>query len=169
MKQKVFNVTNKELVLQEIAKLQPLNYNQFRWWRRFDQPNKPLHKNASLLDKIQNGDLEFSHYWWQAKYTEIEMNEILENCIDYQDWSEKTQVDRARRRRLWEDFEKDEAEKLSYIRKEFSKEFRMTEDDYEDEITEFDGSLEELYHHCFVKYGKKIRIKSKRGRPRKNL
>ena len=54
MKQKVFNVTNKELVLQEIAKLQPLNYNQFRWWRRFDQPNKPLHKNASLLDKIQN-------------------------------------------------------------------------------------------------------------------
>jgi len=169
MKQKVFNVTNKELVLQEIAKLQPLNYNQFRWWRRFDQPNKPLHKNASLLDKIQNGDLEFSHYWWQAKYTEIEMNKILENCIDYQDWSEKTQVDRARRRRLWEDFEKDEAEKLSYIRKEFSKEFRMTEEDYEDEITKFDGSLEELYHHCFVKYGKKIRIKSKRGRPRKNL
>ena len=169
MKQKVFNVTNKELVLQEISKLQPLNYNQFRWWRRFDQPNKPLHKNASLLDKIQNGDLEFSHYWWQAKYTEIEMNEILENCIDYQDWSEKTQVDRARRRRLWEDFEKDEAEKLSYIRKEFSKEFRMTEEDYEDEITGFDGSLEELYHHCFVKYGKKIRIKSKRGRPRKNL
>jgi hypothetical protein len=169
MKQKVFNVTNKELVLQEIAKLQPLNYNQFRWWRRFDQPNKPLHKNASLLDKIQNGDLEFSHYWWQAKYTEIEMNEILENCIDYQDWSEKTQVDRARRRRLWEDFEKDEAEKLSYIRKEFSKEFRMTEEDYEDEITKFDGSLEELYHHCFIKYGKKIRIKSKRGRPRKNL
>ena len=169
MKQKVFNVTNKELVLQEISKLQPLNYNQFRWWRRFDQPNKPLHKNASLLDKIQNGDLEFSHYWWQAKYTEIEMNEILENCIDYQDWGEKTQVDRARRRRLWEDFEKDEAEKLSYIRKEFSKEFRMTEEDYEDEITEFDGSLEELYHHCFVKYGKKIRIKSKRGRPRKNL
>jgi uncharacterized protein YndB with AHSA1/START domain len=169
MKQKVFNVTNKELVLQEIAKLQPLNYNQFRWWRRFDQPNKPLHKNASLLDKIQNGDLEFSHYWWQAKYTEIEMNEILENCIDYQDWSEKTQVDRARRRRLWEDFEKDEAEKLSYIRKEFSKEFRMTEEDYEDEITKFDGSLEELYRHCEIKYGKKIRIKSKRGRPRKNL
>ena len=31
------------------------------------------------------------------------------------------------------------------------------------------GSLEELYHHCFVKYGKKIRSKSKRGRPRKNL
>ena len=169
MRQKVYNVENEELILKEIAKLQPLNYNQFRWWRRYDQPNKPLHKNASLLDKIQNGDLEFSHYWWQAKYTEIEMNEILENCIDYQDWSEKTQVDRARRRRLWEDFEKDEAEKLSYIRKEFSKEFRMTEEDYEEEITEFNGSLEELYHHCFVKYGKKIRIKSKRGRPRKNL
>ena len=169
MIQRVFTVGNEELILREIAKLQPLNYNRFRWWRKFDQPKKPLPNKSPLLDKIQNGDLEFSHYWWQAKYTEIEMNKILENCIDYQDWSEKTQVDRARRRRLWEDFEKDEAEKLSYIRKEFSKEFRMTEEDYEDEITKFDGSLEELYHHCFVKYGKKIRIKSKRGRPRKNL
>tara|TARA_S200002703_G_scaffold23834_2_gene20709 strand:- start:638 stop:1150 length:513 start_codon:yes stop_codon:yes gene_type:complete len=167
MKAKIFKVENEELVLQEIAKLQPLNYNQFRWWRRYDQPNRPLHKNASFLDKIRNGDLDFSHYWWQAKLTEIEMNDLLKKSIDYQDFSEKSQVDRARRRRLWEDFEKDEAEKLQLIRKEFSKEFRMTEEDYENELFEFDGSLEDLYHHCSVKYGKKLRIKSKRGRPKK--
>lgn len=167
MRQKIFNVGNEELVLREISKLQPLNYNQFRWWRRFDQPNKPLHKNASFLDKIQNGDLDFSHYWWQAKYTEIEMNEKSQNCIDDQDFHEKSQLDKTRRRRLWDDFGKDESEKLQFIRKEFSKEFRMTEEDYDNEILEFDGSLEDLYHHCSVKYGKKIRIKSKRGRPRK--
>lgn len=162
-----YKVGNEDHVLKEIAQLQPLNYNQFRWWRRFDQPNKALDKNAPLLSKIQNGDLEFSHYWWQAKYTEMEMNEKFYECIDQQDFIEKTQVDRARRKRLYEDFEKDEAEKLMYIKKEFTKEFRMDEEDYENEVIEFDGSLEDLYHHCAVKYGKKIRIKSKRGRPRK--
>lgn len=167
MKPDMYNVENKELVLKEIAKLQPLNYNQFRWWRRFDQPNKALDKNAPLLDKIQNGDLEFSHFWWQAKYTEIELNQKLNESIDYHHFLESCQVDRARRKRLYEDFDKNESETLSYIQKEFVKEFRMTKEDYEDEVSEFGGSLEELYYHCEIKYGKKIRIKSKRGRPRK--
>lgn len=163
----IYKIENPELVLREIAKLQPLNYNQFRWWRRFDQPNRPLHKNSSLLDKIKNGDLEFSHYWWQAKYTEIEMNEKYKNCLDHQDFLEKTQVDKARRKRLWEDFEKDENEKLQYIKKEFTKEFYMTEDDYERELSEFDDTLEQFYYHCQIQYKKRLRIKSKRGRPKK--
>jgi len=167
MRLDMYNVGNEELVLKEIAKLQPLNYNQFRWWRRFDQPNKALDKNAPLLDKIQNGDLEFSHFWWQAKYTEIELNQKLNESIDYHHFLESCQVDRARRKRLYEDFDKIEPELLLYIQKEFVKEFRMTKEDYEDEVGEFGGSLEDLYHHCSVKYGKKIRIKSKRGRPRK--
>jgi hypothetical protein len=80
---------------------------------------------------------------------------------------EKHAVDLARRKRLWEDFEKDETNKLDYIRKEFSKEFRMTEEDYETEIMEFGGSLEELYHHCTIVYGKKLRSLKQRGRPAK--
>ena len=167
MKQKVFNVTNEDLVLQEISKLRPLNYNRFMWWRRFDQKKRPLDKKAPLLDRIKNGDLEFSHYYWQALYTEIEMNEKRNQCIDDQHWIEQTRVDKQRRRRLYDDFEKDEAEKLATLRKEFSKEFRMTKEDYDNEILEFGGTLLQLYRHCEIKYGKKIRIKSKRGRPRK--
>ncbi len=167
MMQKIYNVENEELVLKEIAKLQPLNYNQFRWWRRYDQPNRALDKNAPLLDKIRNGDLDFSHYWWQAKYTEMELNQKHDECIDFQHFLESCQVDRARRKRLYEDFDKNEPELLAYIKKEFVNEFRMTEEDYDNEVSEFGGSLEELYHHCTVIYGKKIRIKSKRGRPRK--
>ena len=169
MKQKIFNVTNEDLVLQEISKLRPLNYNRFMWWRRFDQKKRPLDKKAPLLDRIKNGDLESSHYYWQALYTEIEMNEKRNECIDDQHWIEQTRVDKQRRRRLYDDFEKDEAEKLATLRKEFSKEFRMTKEDYDNEILEFGGTLLQLYRHCEIKYGKKIRIKSKRGRPRKNL
>ena len=167
MRDKVFNITNEDLVLQEIAKLRPLNYNRFMWWRRFDQKKRPLDKKSPLLDKIKNGDLEFSHYYWQALYTEIEMNEKRNECIDDQHWIEQTRVDKQRRRRLYDDFEKDEAEKLATLRKEFSKEFRMTKEDYDNEILEFGGTLLQLYRHCEIKYGKKIRIKSKRGRPRK--
>ena len=108
MKHKIFNVTNEDLVLQEISKLRPLNYNRFMWWRRFDQKKRPLDKKSPLLDKIKNGDLEFSHYYWQALYTEIEMNEKRNECIDDQHWIEQTRVDKQRRRRLYDDFEKDE-------------------------------------------------------------
>ena len=169
MKGKVFNVANEDLILKEISKLQPLNYNQFRWWRRYDQPKKALSNNASFLDKIKNGDLDFSHFYWQALYTEIEMNEKRSKCIDDQHFIEQSRVDKERRRRLYDDFEKDETEKLVTLRKEFPKEFRMTKEDYDNEILEFGGTLLQLYRHCEIKYGKKIRIKSKRGRPRKNL
>ena len=167
MREKVFNIANEDFVLQEISKLRPLNYNRFMWWRRFDQKKRPLDKKAPLLDRIKNGDLEFSHYYWQALYTEIEMNEKRNECIDDQHWIEQTRVDKQRRRRLYDDFEKDETEKLATLRKQFSKEFRMTKEDYDDEILEFGGTLLELYRHCEIKYGKKIKITSKRGRPRK--
>jgi len=85
----LYNV-NEKVVLKEIKKLQPLNYNQFRWWRRFDSPNKSLHKNTDLLRKIQNGDFDFSHFFWQAKYTELEINKIYDECYpDFTLFNEK--------------------------------------------------------------------------------
>ena len=165
---KVYNIDNEELIRKQISKLQPLNYNQFRWWRKFDQPQKSLPNNAPLLDKIKNGDLEFSHYYWQAKFTELAINEAFnEYNGDRQKLLEKNAMDLSRRKRLWEDFERDEKDKLTFLRKQFSKEFRMTEDDYETEILEFGGSLEELYYHCELIYGKKYKVQSKRGRPKK--
>jgi hypothetical protein len=164
---KMFNVENEEFVMKEINKLQPLNYNQFRWWRRFTQKKKPLHNSAPLLDKIKNGDLDFSHYWWQIKFTEMEINDKSEISLDNEDFIERTTMDRARRSRLIDDFEKDELEKLNYIRKEFTQEFRMTEEDYDNDVIEFDGTLEQFYNHCLRTYTKKLRPLKKRGRPRK--
>ena len=159
MRQGIFKINNEDLIHKEISKLRPLNYNRFMWWRRFTQPKRPLDKKSPLLNKIKNGDLEFSHFYWQALYTEIEMNEKHINCIDDQHWVEESRVDKQRRRRLWEDFEKDEAEKLKMIRKLFSKEFRMTLEDYDDVILEFEGTLQQFYNYCEVKFGKKIKFK----------
>jgi len=165
--QYIFNI-DKELITQEISKLQPLNYNRFMWWRRFDSPNKPLHKNSDLLDKIQNGDFDFSHYFWQAKYTEMEMDEIHNDVWpDSVKYNEKVAVHGARRQRLWADFEKDEREKLNNIYKEFSLSVRMTRKQVREEIEEFGGTLEEYYHYCKDKFGARHKRLETRGRPRK--
>ena len=163
----IFNV-ERETVLDKISQLQPLNYNQFRWWRRFDTLNKPLHKYSNLLDKIQNGDYEFSHYYWQAKYAELEMDDIHhETYPDAALYNEKTSIHGARRQRLWDDFEKDEQEKLQQIEKNFYLEFKMSRKQVKEEMEEFGGTLEDYYHYCNKEFGTRQEKLQTRGRPRK--
>ena len=167
VKHYIYNV-DKETVLEKISQLQPINYNQFRWWRRFDNPNKPLHKYSDLLRKIQNGDYDFSHFYWQAKYAEMEIDELYDKCYpDYVLFNEKNAMNGARRKRLWDDFEKDEKEKMSQIEKDFQLTFRMSRAQIKKEIEEFGGTLEDLYHYCENQYGKRQKRLETRGRPRK--
>ena len=165
----IYNV-DKETVLEKISQLQPINYNQFRWWRRFDTPNKPLHKYSDLLQKIQNGDYDFSHFYWQAKYVEMEINELHHKTYpDAVLFNEKNAMNGARRKRLWDDFEKDEKEKMLQIEKDFQLTFRISRDQIKKEIEEFGGTLEDLYHYCENQYGKRQKRLETRGRPRKNI
>ncbi len=69
----LYKTSNRNLVYKEIKKLKPLNYNQFKWWRRFNTKTLPLPKGSTFLQRIQNGEYEFSHYFWQWKLTEIEI------------------------------------------------------------------------------------------------
>jgi hypothetical protein len=79
------------------------------------------------LRKIQNGDYDFSHLYWQAKYTELEIDKIYNECYpDYTLFNEKNAMNGARRKRLWDDFEKDEKDKLFQIEKDFPLTFRMS-------------------------------------------
>ena len=162
---------DEENVLKEISKLQPLNYNQFRWWRRFDTPNKPLHKYSALIDKIRNGDYDFSHFYWQAKYAEIEINEIFNDTYpDAALFNEKASLHRARRKRLLEDFEKDEKQKLSQLEKDFYHHFNMSRYVIREEMGDFDGDLEKFYNYCQVQFGTRQEKINKRGRkPKKYL
>jgi len=169
IKHYIYNV-DRETVLEKISQLQPLNYNQFRWWRRFDTPNKPLHKYSDLLRKIQNGDYDFSHFYWQAKYVEMEINELHHKTYpDAVLFNEKNAMNGARRKRLWDDFEKDEKEKMLQIEKDFQMTFRISRDQIKKEIEEFGGTLEDLYHYCENQYGKRQKRLETRGRPRKSI
>ena len=159
---------DQETVLEKISQLQPLNYNQFRWGRRFDTSNKPLHKYSDLLRKIQNGDYDFSHFYWQARYVEMEINELHhETYPDAVLFNEKNAMNGARRKRLWDDFEKDEKEKMLKIEKDFQMTFKISRDQIKKEIEEFGGTLEDLYHYCENQYGKRQKRLETRGRPRK--
>jgi len=42
----------------------------------YDNPNKPLHVYTPLLDRIKNGDFDYSHYGYQAMWCEHEMNKL---------------------------------------------------------------------------------------------
>lgn len=159
---------DKETVLDKISQLQPLNYNQFRWWRRFDTPNKPLHKYSDLLRKIRNGDYDFSHYYWQARYAEIEINELHhETYPDAVLFNEKNAMNGARRKRLWDDFEKDEKERMTNLTKDFYHTFKMSREQIKKEMEEFGGTLEDFYHYCDKQFGTRQEKLQTRGRPRK--
>lgn len=152
-KNAIYTTGDEDVILREINKLRPLKYNKFQWWRKFAPNNRPLDENAPLLDKIKNGDLDFSNYFWQALYTELLLNEKREAARDGMEWITDTVMDRVRRKKLWEDFEKDEAKKLVTIRKAFVKTFNMTHSDYEEQLESIDGTLEELFYQCESLFG----------------
>jgi hypothetical protein len=164
----LYDISNPTLVLKEIKKLQPLNYNRFFWWRRWDKPTKDLPKSATFLDKIKNGEFEFSHYYWQAIYCEMEINEKYSLYKgDIQKLLENDGVAFQRRKKLWEDFEKAEKEAMNSLRDNFMVQFEITRDQYEEIIGEFDGTTEELYYHIRKNFDHTGKTHKKRGRPPK--
>ena len=102
-------VLSRKQLDKKFSKLRKLTYNAFRWWRIYDNPNKPLCNRSPFRDRILNGDFDYSHYKYQADWCEHEMNDIAEECgDDIGKFVEKTSLLRSRRKRLLEDFEKDE-------------------------------------------------------------
>jgi hypothetical protein len=156
----------------EFKKLRKLKYNQFRWWRMYDNPVKPLDKRTPLRDRIMNGDFDFSHYSYQAQWCEHEINEIWDKHYpDIGKFNEETSLLRTRRTRLLEDFEKDEKEKLTLLIKEFTNNFRCNKKQVEEEMLGCVGDLIDLYYIIADKY-KIIFTPSplkRRGRPKKTI
>lgn len=165
----LYEISNPKHVVKEINKLQPLNYNRFFWWRRFAPKGKKLPKNSSFLDRIKNGEFEFSHYYWQALYSEMEINEkYAKYGGDIQKLLENDSVAFQRRKKLWEDFEKSEKEMMTELRKNFMVQFVITFEEYEEVISAFDGTTEELFYHIRKNFEHTGRTHKKRGRPPKN-
>ena len=162
-------LTRKE-VDKELSKYQKINYNQFRWWRSYQPKNKPLDNRKPLRERIFNGDFDYSCYKAQQYQVEYQLNDILEECgIDYQKYLEKTSVIRARRKRLIEDFEKDENERLRSLTVEFTKYFKCNREQVEEEMLGCSGDLIDLYYIIADKYKIIFTLSTlkRRGRPKK--
>jgi len=160
-----------EVINSHLSKLQKLKYNQFFWWRRWSVKNKPLHESALLWDKINNGDYNFSPYFWQLKYCEWEIKQKeLKYPGDIKRICEETALDVQRRKRLREDHEKYERENLAQLKKKFLSSFKMTSEEYDRDILKIDGDVKDFYIYCEQKYPKYnvITTLKRRGRPRKN-
>jgi len=162
---------NEKILKKEINKLYSLKYNRFFWWRKYSPINKPLPSKSPLWDKILNGDFELSHFYWQAKQAELEINQLYNEMgkNDPPRFAYESKMIRLRREKLLQDFEKDENLRLGELENKFIENFFISREEYKKEIEEFGDTIESLYIHCKSKYGKRIVIKSKRGRPKKSL
>lgn len=163
-------VLSRKQLDKELSKLKKLKYNQFRWWRMYDAPNKPLDTRKLLRDRILNGDFDYSHYKYQVMYCEYMLNDLEEKYFhDTVQLADKASIWRTRRKRLQEDAEKDEADKLSSLITEFTKYYRLNKQQVEEEMLKYSGSLIDFYYHIDDKYKITFKLMPKRrGRPRKN-
>ena len=146
------HIYDREVIEENLERLKPLNYNRFMWWRSHTRKNKLLSNYAPLIQRIKNGDYDRSIYFWQAQLATLNYNEAYQANIATGQGDDKLSLMAERCKRLWEDFEKDEAKLLIEIRKEFCKLFRISIKAYERIMDRFDGTLEDLYYYCEKKY-----------------
>ena len=156
---------SKEIVNKEISKLQPLKYNQFYWWRKFKEKS-PLSTKDAVHARIDNGDFDFSSYYWQAQYALLEMEEKTGHIKDPSVRHESQTIFRERYRRLMNDFGKDEPQRLESYVKTMTGLFEIEKEELEKKMEDFDGTLKDLYILIKTNYAFRA-IQKRKGRPKK--
>ncbi len=131
-------------------------YNRFHWWRSYVDKNKPMSNRSPLRDRILNGDFGLASYKFEAEVVEHRMNErFAELYTDMGRYVEETSLDRARRKRLLEDYETDEKRKLNDLAKSFSDLIGLTKEKIFDELVDYNDTLIEFYYFITEKYPRK--------------
>ena len=140
--------TREQLLSTKLKGLRKLNYNPFTWWRMYESTNKPLSPRSHISDKIKNGDYNYPHWKYQAELCEHDLNDMWEKMNpDYAKWVEESSLMRARRKRLLEDHEKEEKNRLTEIVREFTRYYRVTKEEVEDMMLEWEGDLYSFYEY----------------------
>jgi hypothetical protein len=161
---------DRDVVDKNLSRYQPLNYNQFRWWRSHTDMIKPLGKRALLKDRILNGDFNESSYFMQAQLALHQAKDKINlNRHNHSDQLEILAVDLARYKRLIDDYNKEDDERLEALYEAFTTHFKINRNELIEELCNWSGDLLSYYEHCVqFKYETPISVrKSKRGRPRK--
>lgn len=128
-------------------------YNKFRWFTK--QRKRKLPKSAPLLQRIQNGDFEYSIYFNEVEQVKKEAEKIYEDVmnnalIDDMNQREHEALDSSRMKRvralkLMEEADKDENRLLRDLREELTKEFGVDLWDKAHEKQRGKGTTEDLY------------------------
>ena len=163
---------SREVVEEHISKLQPLNYNQFRWWRTHTDNVKPLGKRSPLKDRIANGDFEPSAYFWMAQYALYTARDKVNlKTDDHQKQLENLAVDLARYKRLMEDYEKEESQRMADLYDAFTSAFKLTRDELTKKFLSWPGDIASFYDMAenFLYKTPAENRKRMRGRPPKKV
>ena len=128
----------------------------FYWYRRF-RAHKPLPYKARLLDKIENGDFEYSEFFqqadWELHWMKDEQKEFIQNYKGFDNPENDTlYMDieiKARKRwsKLIEDGMKDEQNRMDKLVNGLYRLFKVSKDIIREEMNEFDGTTKEFYYH----------------------
>ncbi len=151
----MFKTFSLDIIESNLSKLKPLKYNKFYWWRKWGPKHKP-NPSLTLQKRIKNGDFEYSPYYWQLQYCEYEINQKYIKFRDPVRFLEETKIDRIRRKKLIEDYERDEIERIETLKKLLLKEFHFSKETLEKELEEFDDNIEKFYIYCNNKFCKKL-------------
>jgi len=125
----------------------------FYWWRRF-RTHKSLPYKSPLINKIRNGDFEYSPFFdqakWELHWMEEEQKEFINNYQGKDPTMDMLYTDievKARKRynRLFEDGIKDEFSRMDSLIVNLSKYFKIKKDTIKKIIEKFDGTTEELF------------------------
>lgn len=130
-------------------------YDRYMWWRSYTPRKAPLTSKHPLRDRILNGDFDIGPFIYEIELVEHRIND---KCIDHKHedtFSEAIQLDKARRKRLQVDRDKDEVRKLDDLRKAFVFEFKMTKEQYDKEVTKPQKDLISFYYKMEDKFGKR--------------
>jgi hypothetical protein len=130
-------------------------YNRFMWWKGYTPKNKPLSARHTLRERITNGDFDIAPQHFEAMLVEHRMNKKWVELRGEEDqWREHTSVDKARRKRLLEDYEKEERIRLDDLKKAFVLTFKMTKEQYDKEVVNTRSvSLIKFFEAMEKKYG----------------
>jgi len=138
---------SRETVMEHIKKLQPLNYNRFFWWRTHTDKVVPLGKRALLKDRILNGDFNPSSYFWQAQfslYTAKDKLDLTKHDTRFQ--LDIAGVDFERYKKLMNDFEREETDRMKSLYEAFTDAFQITKEDLEERFLKWNGDILSFYY-----------------------
>ena len=128
-------------------------YNKFRWFTK--QRKRKLPKSAPLLQRIQNGDFDYSIYFDEVKQVRKEAEKIYEDVMENALISDEIQrrnealdssrMKRVRANKLMEEADKDEKRILRDLQEELTKEFGVDLWEKSMERQRGKGTVEDIY------------------------